>query len=205
MIESDEGLLFIVCGPSGVGKTTLCRELLEQRPRLSLSISYTTRSPRGDEKDGVAYHFVNESRFQEMIDQELFAEWARVHGHSYGTSVEVIEDAWSKGRDILFDIDYQGAGQLRARFGKRAVLTLVVPPSMEILEKRLRGRGTDSAEVVNRRLQAARHELSQFPMFDYVIVNDDLAHAQAMIFSIYDSSRHMRLIWEERMRSLLSL
>jgi guanylate kinase len=205
MIESDEGLLFIVCGPSGVGKTTLCRELLEQRPRLSLSISYTTRSPRGDEKDGVAYHFVNESRFQEMIDQELFAEWARVHGHSYGTSVEVIEDAWSKGRDILFDIDYQGAGQLRARFGKRAVLTLVVPPSMEILEKRLRGRGTDSAEVVDRRLQAARHELSQFPMFDYVIVNDDLAHAQAMIFSIYDSSRHMRLIWEERMRSLLSL
>lgn len=205
MIESDEGLLFIVCGPSGVGKTTLCQELLEQRPRLSLSISYTTRSPRGDEKDGVAYHFVNESRFQEMIDQELFAEWARVHGHSYGTSVEVIEDAWSKGRDILFDIDYQGAGQLRARFGKRAVLTLVVPPSMEILEKRLRGRGTDSAEVVNRRLQAARHELSQFPMFDYVIVNDDLAHAQAMIFSIYDSSRHMRLIWEERMRSLLSL
>ncbi|QED25723.1 guanylate kinase [Microvenator marinus] len=205
MIESDEGLLFIVCGPSGVGKTTLCRELLEQRPRLSLSISYTTRSPRGDEKDGVAYHFVNESRFQEMIDQELFAEWARVHGHSYGTSVEVIEDAWSKGRDILFDIDYQGAGQLRARFGKRAVLTLVVPPSMGILEKRLRGRGTDSAEVVDRRLQAARHELSQFPMFDYVIVNDDLAHAQAMIFSIYDSSRHMRLIWEERMRSLLSL
>jgi guanylate kinase len=205
MIESDEGLLFIVCGPSGVGKTTLCRELLEQRPRLSLSISYTTRSPRGDEKDGVAYHFVNESRFQEMIDQELFAEWARVHGHSYGTSVEVIEDAWTKGRDILFDIDYQGAGQLRARFGKRAVLTLVVPPSMEILEKRLRGRGTDSADVVDRRLQAARHELSQFPMFDYVIVNDDLAHAQAMIFSIYDSSRHMRLIWEERMRSLLSL
>jgi guanylate kinase len=205
MIESDEGLLFIVCGPSGVGKTTLCRELLEQRSRLSLSVSYTTRSPRGDEKDGVAYHFVNESRFQEMIDQELFAEWARVHGHSYGTSVEVIEDAWSKGRDILFDIDYQGAGQLRARFGKRAVLTLVVPPSMEILEKRLRGRGTDSAEVVDRRLQAARHELSQFPMFDYVIVNDDLAHAQAMIFSIYDSSRHMRLIWEERMRSLLSL
>lgn len=205
MIESDEGLLFIVCGPSGVGKTTLCRELLEQRPRLSLSISYTTRSPRGDEKDGVAYHFVNESRFQEMIDQGLFAEWARVHGHSYGTSVEVIEDAWSKGRDILFDIDYQGAGQLRARFGKRAVLTLVVPPSMEILERRLRGRGTDSAEVVERRLQAARHELSQFPMFDYVIVNDDLAHAQAMVFSIYDSSRHMRLIWEERMRSLLSL
>jgi len=203
MTESSEGLLFIVCGPSGVGKTTLCEQLLKKRPRLTLSVSYTTRAPRGDEKPGGAYHFIGEDEFQEMIDQELFAEWARVHGHSYGTSVAVIEEAWAGGRDVLFDIDYQGAGQLRARFGKRTVSTLVVPPSMEILERRLRSRGTDEEEVVVRRLQAARHELSQFPMFDFLIVNDDLDRAQHAVFSIYDASRQMRLLYEEKMRDLL--
>lgn len=202
-MPESEGLLFIVCGPSGVGKTTLCSDLLRDRPRLALSVSYTTRLPRGGERDGEAYHFVDEDTFQGMIDDGKFAEWARVHGHSYGTSVDVIEAAWAAGRDVLFDIDYQGAGQLRARFGKRTVATLLVPPSMEALQQRLSGRGTDSDEVVQRRMQAARHELAQYPMFDYLIINDDLDLARKSLFSIYDASRQMRLLYEEHMRRML--
>ena len=199
-----EGILFIVCGPSGVGKTTLCGHLLDAHPTLKLSVSYTTRSPRGSEKDGVAYHFVTVADFKSMADSDAFAESAEVHGNHYGTSVEVIQAAWEGGHDVLFDIDYQGALQLKARFGDRAVSTLIVPPSMTELENRLRGRNTDGESVVQRRLAAARHELEQFPKFDYLIVNDDLESAKSALDAIYEASRYRTVIQSSRVRSLVS-
>ncbi len=182
------GLLFIVCGPSGVGKTTLCRRLLSERDTLKLSISYTTRAPRGAEQNGVAYHFVDEAKFVEKKDAGDFAEWAHVHGNYYGTSVEVIEQLWADGFDVLFDIDYQGAAQLKERFPS-SVATLVIPPSMAELEQRLRGRGTDADDVVARRLAAARHELEQYAIFDFLLPNHDLDAASENLASIYDVSR----------------
>lgn len=198
-----DGLLFIVCGPSGVGKTTLCSHLLDAHAKLALSISYTTRAPRGNERDGIAYHFVDTDRFQRMIGENAFAEWAAVHGNYYGTSVEVIEAAWAQGHDVLFDIDYQGALQLKERFGQRAVSTLIIPPSMPILETRLRGRNTDNEDVVQRRLAAARHELEQFEHFDYLIVNDDLEGAKSALDAIYHASRYNTAVQTARVRALL--
>lgn len=199
-----EGILFIVCGPSGVGKTTLCGHLLDSHPTLKLSVSYTTRAPRGSEKDGVAYHFVTTAVFEAMSDSHAFAESAKVHGNHYGTSVEVIHAAWEGGHDVLFDIDYQGALQLKSRFGERAVSTLIVPPSMAELESRLRGRNTDDETVVQRRLAAARHELEQFPKFDYLIVNDDLESAKSALDAIYEASRFRTVIQSGRVRALVS-
>ena len=199
-----EGLLFIVCGPSGVGKTTLCGHLLDEQATLCLSVSYTTRAPRGNERDGDAYHFVDVTRFEDMMARELFAESAKVHGNYYGTSVEVIEAAWARGQDVLFDIDYQGALQLKARFAERAVSTLIVPPSMSELESRLRGRKTDDEQVVQKRLAAARHELEQYPSFDYLIVNDYLANAKSTLDAIYRASRFKAVVQTPRVRSLLA-
>lgn len=199
-----EGLLLIVCGPSGVGKTTLCGHLLDTHETLSLSVSYTTRAPRGSEKDAVAYHFVSPAKFERMIADDCFAEWANVHGNYYGTSTEAIETAWARGLDVLFDIDYQGAHQLKARYSDRAVPSLIMPPSMAELESRLRGRNTDDEAVVQKRLAAARHELAQYPAFDYLIVNDDLARAKAALDAIYHASRYRAVMQIPRVHALLN-
>lgn len=197
------GILFIVCGPSGVGKTTLARHLREARPDLGLSISYTTRAARGEEVDGTAYHFVSIPEFEAMRDRSEFAEWAQVHGNYYGTSVEVVDAALSGGTDLLFDIDYQGARQLRGRFPRHAVTTLVVPPSMAVLRERLTGRGTESERDLERRITGARHELEQWETFDFLVENADLHEAKEQLVSVYDASKSMRRIWGQRMNELL--
>lgn len=192
-----QGVLLIVCGPSGVGKTSLCDALLGDRARLMMSVSYTTRARRGEEVDGEAYHFVSKEEFLEMRSAGVFAEWAEVHGNFYGTSREVIHAAWSNGKDLLFDIDYQGARQLRAAYPESTAV-LVGPPDMETLEERLRGRGTDDEEVIRRRLAAARHELSQYELFDYVVENGSFRHALAGLRSIYDAASfalHLKRDW----------
>lgn len=198
------GILFIVCGPSGVGKTTLSRHLREARPDVGLSVSYTTRSVRGKEVDGESYHFVDVAEFEAMRDRGEFAEWAGVHGNYYGTSVKIVEDALTCGRDLLFDIDYQGARQLRERFPRHAVTTLVVPPSMQVLRERLTGRGTESAEELATRIEAARHELEQWETFDFLVENADLDDARRRLVSIYDASASMRRIWAQKMTHLLA-
>lgn len=197
-----KGVLLIVCGPSGVGKTSLCDALLQSRDPLSLSVSYTTRPRRGEEVDGVSYHFVDESKFLAMRDEGKFAEWAEVHGNYYGTSREVIEAAWTAGRDLLFDIDYQGARQLKDAYPE-ATAVLVAPPDMKTLEGRLRGRGTDSDEVIDRRLAAARHELKQFALFDYIVENDEFDQAFSVLGTIYEAARHSRSIKMEWLKELL--
>ena len=183
------GVLLILCGPSGVGKTSIAQALLDRHDDLSMSISYTTRTRRGQEANGVDYHFVEESEFEQMKAREAFAEWASVHGNFYGTSTKVIEDAWADGRDLLFDIDYQGAKQLKKRYPE-ATAVLIAPPNFAELEERLRGRQTDSEEVIRGRLDAARHELSQYELFDYLLANVELEEAIGVASAIYEAARH---------------
>jgi|SRR5690554_3676861 len=199
---SEQGVMLIVCGPSGVGKTSLCRALLEARPRLTPSVSYTTRGRRGKEVDGEAYHFIDVPGFEAMIERDEFAEWAQVHGNYYGTSSKIIEGAWAEGRDVLFDIDYQGASQLKERY-PHATTVLVAPPDMRTLEERLRGRGTDAEDVIERRLKAARHELSQHELFDFLVENRDFEPALGALCAVYDSARHARALKVDWLNALL--
>ncbi|GAB4061705.1 guanylate kinase [Uliginosibacterium sediminicola] len=167
------GILYIVSAPSGAGKTTLVRALLREDPAIRLSVSYTTRSPREGEEDGVAYNFVDAARFQAMREAGEFLEWAEVHGNYYATSRPWLQAQLAKGQDVLLEIDWQGAAQVRAQFPE-AVSIFILPPSYAVLEQRLRGRGTDSAEVIARRLAAARDEMRRVCDFDYAIINNDL-------------------------------
>jgi guanylate kinase len=182
------GTLFIVSAASGAGKTTLVQALLAQDPQVELSVSYTTRAPRAGEVDGVAYHFVDMDRFDAMREAGEFLEWAQVHGNFYGTSRRRIESSLKDGRDVLLEIDWQGAQQVRRQFAE-AVGVFVLPPSLAELERRLRGRGTDSADVIARRLAAARGEMAHLVEFDYVIINNDLQTASAELVTVVRAAR----------------
>lgn len=170
------GSLFIVAAPSGAGKTTLVRKLLEQDQAVQLSISYTTRAPRAGEQHGREYHFVDVTEFRAMRERGDFLEWAEVHGNFYGTSRVWLKDQMQAGRDVLLEIDWQGAQQVRKQFPE-AVGIFILPPSLAELERRLRGRGTDSDEVIARRLTAAVGEMRHVDEFDFAIINNDLDEA----------------------------
>lgn len=182
------GHLYIVSAPSGAGKTTLVRLLLERDPEIRLSVSSTTRAPRAGEQDGREYHFVDVQHFLEQVNQGEFLEWAEVHGNYYGTSKRWIESELSVGRDVLLEIDWQGAQQVRKIFPE-AIGVFVLPPSIEALKVRLSGRGTDSPEVIARRIAAARDEMRHVDEFEYVIINDDLQQALGDLVSVVKASR----------------
>lgn len=182
------GQLFIVAAASGAGKTTLVRQLLAQEQDIRLSISYTTRAPRTGEENGREYHFVSAAQFQAMIAADDFLEWAQVHGNYYGTSKRWIVTERAAGRDVLLEIDWQGAQQVRRVFPD-AIGVFILPPSMEELTRRLTGRGTDSAEVIARRLAAAREEMSHVGEFGYVIINDDLQTALSDFVAVVRATR----------------
>ncbi len=170
------GSLFIVAAPSGAGKTTLVRLLLEQDAQVRLSVSYTTRSPRPGEQDGRDYHFVAVADFLAMKERGDFLEWAEVHGNYYGTSRVWLEEQMRAGHDMLLEIDWQGAAQVRRQF-PAAVGIFIMPPSLAELERRLRGRGSDSSDVIARRLSAAQDEMRHVGEFEYVIINNELQEA----------------------------
>ncbi|RLC08260.1 MAG: guanylate kinase [Deltaproteobacteria bacterium] len=180
-----KGHLFIISGPSGAGKSTVVDLILKKRPQLEYSISYTTRPPRGDERDGVDYHFITEASFREKIERGEFAEWAKVYGCLYGTSAAYIEEALASGRDVVLDIDVQGAEKLYAKYPD-AVLIFLVPPSFEKLQKRLVKRGTDSSETIKSRLRSAEAEMSAARHYHYVIVNDDLGKTVSELNTIIE-------------------
>lgn len=182
------GNLYVVAAPSGAGKTTLVHMLLEKETDIHLSISFTTRPPRPGETSGREYHFVDTSEFRAMIDRQEFLEWAEVHGNFYGTSKKWIADQLAAGADVLLEIDWQGAQQVRSIF-PAAIGIFFLPPSMEELTRRLTGRGTDSAEVIARRLAAAQAEMRHVGEFDYVIINDQLAQALDDLRAVVRASR----------------
>jgi guanylate kinase len=186
------GLLVIVSSPSGAGKTTLCARLQRDFPELLFSVSYTTRRPRPGERDGVDYHFVDTATFDRMASAGDFAEHARVHGNCYGTPRAAVDEALERGRDVLFDIDWQGGEQLRAKFPDDAVMIWVLPPSLEVLEERLRRRATDAPEVIERRLAMAKRELEHSGSYDFLVTNDDLDRAYLAVKSIYLAAHYTR-------------
>jgi guanylate kinase len=186
-------LLLILSSPSGAGKTTLTRMLLEQCPDLRFSVSHTTRAPRSGEVDGRDYHFVDRARFVELVSQGAFLEWAEVHGNLYGTSMAEIDRARATPdcTGMIFDIDYQGARQIKAKI-QDVALIFILPPSMQELERRLRGRASETDEVAARRFDAAKREIEHYALFDYLVVNDDMQRAFVELRSIATGERAKR-------------
>jgi guanylate kinase len=178
MTQSRDFLLLVLSSPSGAGKTTLTRKLLAELTELRFSVSHTTRAPRANEVDGRDYHFVDRAAFVELVNHSAFLEWAEVHGNLYGTSVAEIERA--KGTPgctgLIFDIDYQGARQIKSKV-EDVTAVFILPPSMQELERRLRGRASETEEAVRKRFTVAQLEIEHYALFDYLVVNDDLTRA----------------------------
>ena len=187
--EKRRGLLFVITAPSGAGKSSLIHAVMEEDPTLKLSISYTTRPPRPGEANGREYHFVDDAEFLAMRERGEFLENAQVHGYRYGTSKKVILDALGKGEDIILEIDWQGAQQMRALY-PQCVGIFILPPSVEELERRMRARGQDSEAVIHRRLQNAREELAHAGEFKYAIINKDFDIARRDLAGILQKERN---------------
>ncbi len=183
-----QGVLFIISAPSGAGKSTLCRAVLNRFSDLVYSVSYTTRSLRGGEQNGVDYHFISKNEFERRISQGRWAEWAKVHGHYYGTSADFLDGELNDGRDILLDIDIQGAGQILQRYPD-GVTIFIMPPSLKTLKSRLQSRGTDSPEVIAVRLKNAQDEIAQKDVYRHIIINDRLTDAIAELIAIFERYR----------------
>ncbi len=186
------GILFVVSSPSGAGKSTISRKLLAGDPQLTMSVSATTRPPRPGEVDGVDYHFVTLAQFKDMVGDGEFLEWAHVFDHRYGTPRAPVEAALKAGRDVLFDIDWQGAQQLYQQAGGDVVRVFIFPPSMAELDRRLRGRGTDPEDVIARRMSRAGAEVSHWDGYDYVLVNDDVERCYTDVAAILAAERLKR-------------
>ena len=185
---SGPGSAFVISGPSGAGKSTLLRRVLGSDPRVRFSISHTTRAPRHGEVDGREYHFAAREAFQALIDEGAFVEWAEYNEHLYGTSRAAIEGPTSEGLDLILEVEVQGAAQLRERLDA-AVFVFIMPPSLEVLEQRLRSRGSDGESVIQKRLERAREELRQIGMYDYVIVNDEIERATQDLLHVIGARR----------------
>ncbi len=194
--------VFIVSAPSGSGKSTLVNRVLEQDPRLLFSISYTTRQPRGHEKQDDHYHFIGRDEFERRLEQDEFLEWAKVFENYYGTSRLYLEQAVKEGRDLVLDIDVQGERQLKERIPD-AVSIFILAPSREILEQRLRARSEDSEAVIERRLRGAVDEIGNYRQYDYVLVNQDLDESVMRLKSIIEAERIRRVRMEEHIRPIL--
>lgn len=201
-MKRKEGLLFVVSAPSGAGKTSLCRAVTDSLENLTHSISYATRKPRPGELDGRDYYFVSQERFQQMVRAGDFAEWAEVHANLYGTSRRVLDDMIVKSVDVILDIDTQGAKQIKTKYDT-AVFIFIMPPSLEILEERLKNRKSDHAEEIAKRMRRARDEIRDYGMYEYIVVNRDFDRALAELRAIVTAERcRTRLAdtaWIERM------
>ena len=200
--QPPDGQLFVVSAPSGVGKTTIIRSILSNRSDLRFSVSCTTRAPRPNEVAGKDYHFLTREEFIGGIRAGRFLEWAEVHGMFYGTDGDRIERWLKAGDDVLLDIDVQGARQVRSVYPSCRTI-FILPPSLEVLEERLKGRGTESPEQVAKRLTAAQVEIQQFPWYDYIIVNDVLDEAIADLNAILRAARCDRAVTAPRVASFL--
>jgi len=185
------GSLFVITAPSGAGKSSLIEALLKEDPRLQLSVSYTTRAPRPGEVDGREYHFVDDKSFMAMLERSEFLESAEVHGYRYGTSQAVIREALARGQDLVLEIDWQGAQQVR-KLHPECVGVFILPPSVAELERRMRARGQDTDAVIRRRLASAQAEISHAPEFNYAIINKDFDEARRDLQAIIRVERLRR-------------
>jgi guanylate kinase len=192
-IRQRRGLLIVLSSPSGAGKSTISRLLLEADSEVTMSVSATTRPMRPGEADGVDYHFVEESEFDRMVEAGEFVEWAHVFGYRYGTPKAPVKQALRTGHDILFDIDWQGARQLEPDFGEHLVTIFLLPPSMAELEHRLHTRGTDSEAVIADRMRRAADEIDHWAEYEYVLVNRDMDACLAQVRAIVDAERSKRV------------
>ena len=183
------GNLFIISAPSGTGKTTILKKIVAAMDNVAFSVSHTTRAPRPVEQDGIDYFFIDKDNFARMQQQGLFLEWAEVHGNLYGTSSYAIQEATEQGRDLLLDIDVQGARQVKKKLGHTGVFVFIAPPSLEELARRLVGRSTESEDVITTRLNNAREEMKSLNQYDYVIVNDTVTEAVEVLKSIIIAER----------------
>lgn len=197
------GNIFIISAASGTGKTTLVSRLLQKHPDIRASVSHTTRLPREGEENGRHYHFVSIPEFEAMIGDAGFLEYARVYDNYYGTSMRQLEELTRQGVDVILEIDVQGAAQVRQALPQAASI-FIAPPSFAVLESRLRGRGTDAPEVIAKRLAEARNEIEQAPLFDYLVVNDDLDNAEAALLNIIRAKRLLSSAQEKTLNSLLA-
>ena len=188
MTSVRKGNLIVLSAPSGAGKTTILQKALSLLDEIEFSVSYTTRVQRLTERDGLDYHFVTEELFRERIAENQFLEWAEVHGNLYGTGRAETESICQSGRDVLLDVDVQGAAQVR-KAKPDAISVFMLPPSFEVLEKRLRGRQQDSPEVIEMRLRAARSEIGRYLDYDYVVINEELDHAADMLRAVILAAR----------------
>jgi len=182
------GLLLVVSGPSGAGKGTICRAMLEHRPSIRLSVSATTRKPREGEVEGLSYFFLSEDTFRGMIDRKEFIEWACFCGNYYGTPRATVEEQLAAGHDVILEIDVQGAMQVKSKFPE-AVFVFVLPPSYEELEKRIVGRGTESPEVIHERLETAKREYTHIEKYNYILLNDYIDGAVERFSAIIDAEK----------------
>ncbi len=185
---SQRGLLIVVSAPSGAGKTTLCKEISRVLPNLQHSVSYTTRKPRPNEKDGEHYFFVTQEKFSKMIKDKEFAEWALVHSNLYGTSKKQLSEMMNKGIDVILDIDSQGAMQIKDNW-KGGIFIYILPPSFDDLKRRLMERNSDAANEIEKRLENAKKEIPQYKMYNYVIINDKFEKALEDLKSIITAER----------------
>jgi guanylate kinase len=201
---SAAGRILVVSGPSGAGKSTLIREVRQKVPDLGYSISHTSRPPRGQEKNGAEYHFVSKEIFQKMIDDGEFVEWAEVYQDLYGTSISSLKSQIAIGRDVIMDIDVQGARNIKDHF-KDAILIYVLPPSLEILEKRLRARGTDDEKAIRTRLNKAVREIKNCVSYDYLLFNDKLEESVEELKSILIAERCRKSVRLAKAQTLFNL
>lgn len=196
-------MLFVVAAPSGGGKTSLISALLDEDERTRLSVSHTTRPPRPGEQDGVHYHFVDEFTFLDLVSQDAFLEHARVFDYRYGTGRQSVEQQLASGHDVILDIDWQGARQIRKAFPSCCSI-FIIPPSLEVLRQRLTGRGQDSESVIQRRMRDAQAEISHWTEFDFLIINDDFDEALADLHSIIRSGQLSRPRNMSQLREILA-
>ena len=192
-IKKNKGLMLVLSSPSGAGKSSICKALLTLDNNLTLSVSTTTREKRPNEKEGNDYYFVTEKKFIKLLKEKYFLEHAKVFGNYYGTEKLLVKQTISKGKDILFDIDWQGAQQLRAEMGEDVVSVFILPPSKDELEKRLRNRGQDSISIVKKRMSEASSEITHWAEYDYVVINYDLDKSVTSVLDILKAERMKRI------------
>lgn len=205
MLKKKKGLILVISAPSGAGKTTLCKRILQVSSSFISSVSFTTRRPRRNEIEGVDYYFVSQEEFQKMIEKRRFIEWTEVHGHLYGTSANLLDQAVKEEKDVLLEVEVKGGAEIKKNY-PQAVLVFLVPPSWQELEKRLANRGTEDEEKVARRVKQAKREIEYAPHYDYLIVNDDINRALEDLSAIIQAERcRMDRVPEEKLEGLKSL